>query len=50
MGDKNQKSQDKAKKQDAAKKSEAKAAHDLKQAAPVHCIVTLAEDAEDKKG
>ena len=38
MGDKNQKSQDKAKKQDAAKKSEAKAAHDLKQAAPVPSV------------
>ncbi len=35
MGDKNPKSQAKAKKQDALQKSEAKAAHDKKQAPPV---------------
>lgn len=34
MGDKNPKSQAKAKKQDEAHKSQAKAAHDLKQAPP----------------
>lgn len=34
MGDKNPRSQAKAKKQEAIQKSEAKAAHDLKQAPP----------------